>query len=175
MNSDWMMPDEVFAWLEENVEEGATILEFGSGHGSIRVARRYDLYSIEHNREWLGLSDSTYVHAEICENEVSIKHHQQGWYDILPILDLIKSIPISLFIIDGPPGSIGRHGLLSITDALPKHAIFIVDDVHRDDEFDLYQKLLDWHGGHTEIFTSTYINGKERKWAVIQPHKEGER
>ena len=28
MNSDWMMPDEIFSWLEENLEPGAKILEF---------------------------------------------------------------------------------------------------------------------------------------------------
>ena len=46
MNTDWMMPDEIFSWLEENLELGAAILEFGSGHGSIRLAESFELVSI---------------------------------------------------------------------------------------------------------------------------------
>ena len=83
--------------------------------------------------------------------------------------DAIKSSQISVVIIDGPPGDIGRHGLLSILDELPKSATFVVDDVHREDEFDLLQKLLEWHGGESVINSAVYDSGKERKWAVIQP------
>ena len=56
MNSDWMMPDEIFAWLEENVEKGASVLEFGSGHGSLKLAQRFKLISIEHNPDWLAVA-----------------------------------------------------------------------------------------------------------------------
>ena len=169
MNPDWMMPDEIFAWLEENVEEGASVLEFGSGHGSLKLAQRFKLISIEHNPDWLAVAPSKYVHAEIMENPVSNEHAQQGWYDPDPIIEAINSTRISVVIVDGPPGDIGRHGLLSILDVLPKDAIFIVDDVHRDDELDLLQKLLVWHGGESVIHSAVYESGKERKWAVIQP------
>ena len=78
MNSDWMMPDEIFSWLEENLEPGAKILEFGSGHGSIRLSEQFELISVEHNPDWLGLSASTYIHAEIQENTMSAKHNQRA-------------------------------------------------------------------------------------------------
>ena len=172
MNSDWMMPDEIFSWLEENLEPRAKILEFGSGHGSIRLSEQFELISVEHNPDWLGLSASTYIHAEIQENAVSTKHKQNGWYNPQPIIDAITSQQISVFIVDGPPGDIGRHGLLSITDILPKNAIFIVDDVHREDELNLLEQLLAWHGGKCIIHSSVYENGKERNWAVLQPRKE---
>lgn len=172
MNTDWMMPDEIFSWLEENLELGAAILEFGSGHGSIRLAESFELVSIEHNPEWLGLAESKYVYAEIEENVVSSKYNQQGWYKPKPIIDLVNNMQISAFIIDGPPGDIGRHGVLSIIEELPKSAIFIIDDVHRDQEFDLLQKLLQWHGGKSVINSSVYTSGKERKWAVLLPQQE---
>ena len=173
MNSDWMMPDEIFSWLEENVQRGAKILEFGSGHGSIRLTEQFELISVEHNPDWLGLSASMYIHAEIQENAVSSKHNQKGWYNPQPIIDTIASQQISVFIVDGPPGDIGRHGLLSITDFLPKNAIFIVDDVRREDELNLLEQLLAWHGGKCIIHSSVYESGKERKWAVLHPQKEG--
>jgi len=172
MNSDWMMPGEILSWIEENVDQGAKILEFGSGHGSIRLAEQFELISVEHNPDWLGLCASTYIHAAIRENAVSTKHNQRGWYDPQPIINAITSQQISVFIVDGPPGDIGRHGLLSITDTLPKNAIFIVDDVHREDESNLLEQLLAWHGGKCIIHSSFYESGKERKWAVLQPRKE---
>lgn len=169
MNSDWMMADEVFSWLEQNIVDGATILEFGSGHGSIKLAERYNLFSVEHDNEWVGISDSTYIFAEIKENSISTEHEQKGWYDPSPIQDVVKKNIIDVFIIDGPPGTIGRHGLLSLLDILPKSAIFIVDDVHRDPELDLFNKLAEWHGGKDIIYSSRYDSGKERKWAVLLP------
>ena len=172
MNPDWMMPDEIFSWLEENVEAGSCVFEFGSGHGSLKLAKQFQLISVEHNQDWLALAPSTYVHAEITENPASAQYGQRGWYDPSPVIEAIKSSQISVIIVDGPPGDIGRHGLLSILDELPKNAIFIVDDVHREDELDLLQKLLDWHGGEGVINSAVYESGKERKWAVIQP-KEG--
>ena len=169
MNTDWMMPSEVFLWLEENVEKGACVLEFGSGHGSVKLAESFNLISIEHNPDWLDVAPSQYVHAEITDNPLSSKHGQKGWYDLSSVTDAIKSSQISVVIIAGPPGDIGRHGLLSILDELPKSATFVVDDVHREDEFDLLQKLLEWHGGESVINSAVYDSGKERKWAVIQP------
>ena len=172
MNSDWMMPIEIHSWLSENIKKGSSILEFGSGHGSIELTKRYDLISIEHDKQWIGLSDSRYIHAEIMENPISIKNNQQGWYDISRVLEVIQTNTISAYIIDGPPGDIGRHGFLSITDSLSKDAIFIIDDIHRDAEFDLFSKLNEWQGGDAKVFTSLYENGKERKWGVLQPNLE---
>ncbi len=163
---------EIHTWLSENVKEGSTILEFGSGHGSIELAKRYDLISIEHDEQWIGISDSRYVHAEIKENPISTKNNQQGWYEILRVLEVIQTNTISVYIIDGPPGDIGRHGFLSITDSLSKDAIFIIDDIHRDAEFDIFSKLNEWQGGVAKVFTSFYENGKERKWGVLQPNLE---
>ena len=168
-----MMPIEIHSWLSENIKEGSTILEFGSGHGSIELAKRYDLISIEHDKQWIGLSDSRYIHAEITENPISIKNNQQGWYDFSRVLEVIQTNTISAYIIDGPPGDIGRHGFLSITDSLSKDAIFIIDDIHRDAEFDIFSKLNKWQGGDAKVFTSLYENGKERKWGVLQPNSEG--
>lgn len=174
MNLDWMMPNEIYNWLVENVEEGSTILEFGSGHGSITLAKRYDLISIEHNKEWIGISDSRYIHAKITENAVSSENNQLGWYELSPILEVIQTNTIAVFIIDGPPGNIGRHGFLSLLESIPENAIFIVDDLHREAELDIFNRLNEWVSGDSKIYSAFYENGKERKWGVVQPRsKEG--
>ena len=163
---------DIHTWLSENIEEGSTILEFGSGHGSIELAKRYDLISIEHDEQWIGISESKYIHAPIIANTISDENNQLGWYEPTPIIEAIQKKSISAFIVDGPPGDIGRHGILSIIDVLPKGAIFIIDDIHRDAEFDIFSKLNEWQGGVAKVFTSLYDNGKERKWGVLQPNLE---
>ena len=168
-----MMPTEIHTWLSENIKEGSTILEFGSGHGSIALAKRYDLISVEHDEQWIGISESKYIHAKITENPISVENNQSGWYEIAPIVEVIRAKQIAVFIIDGPPGDIGRHGILSIINTLPKEAVFIVDDLHREEELDLFQKLCQWHGGVAKIHTSAYDGGKERKWGALEPHSGG--
>ena len=83
-----------------------------------------------------------------------------------------KIIPpnLDIIIVDGPNGTIGRHGILSVLDSLPKNAVYIIDDVHREAELDLLNKLLDWHGGNNEIHSSSYDSGKIRQWASISPN-----
>ena len=169
------MPTEIHTWLSENIKEGSTILEFGSGHGSIALAKKYDLISVEHDEQWIGIAESKYIYAQITENPTSIENNQSGWYEIAPIVEVIRAKQIAVFIIDGPPGDIGRHGILSIIDTLPKEAVFIIDDLHRDEELDLFQKLRQWHGGVSKIHASAYDGGKERKWGVLEPHSVGGR
>lgn len=169
MNSDWMMPDDIFTWIEANIKQGESVLEFGSGHGSIKLAKHYNLFSVEHDEEWIGISDSTYIHAEIEENVISAENNQKGWYNESIIREVLKANNIVLFIIDGPPGGIGRHGLLSLLDVLPQSAFYVVDDIHREEELDLFNKLERWHCGKSKTFTALYDSGKERKWGVLLP------
>ena len=53
MNAGWMLPNEAFSWIEERIPSGAVVIEFGSGDGSVRLSERFELYSVEHNEDWL--------------------------------------------------------------------------------------------------------------------------
>ena len=81
MNAGWMLPNEAFSWIEERIPSGAVVIEFGSGDGSVRLSERFELYSVEHNVDWLHKSKSTYVHAPIVTNSVSTSRNEEGWYD----------------------------------------------------------------------------------------------
>ena len=94
--SAWMLPLNAFRWIEENLPHGSTILEFGSGEGSKLLMDNYDLFSVEHNPEWLRLNDKKCLYAPIKINDKF--PGEIGWYD----LELIKkSLPsqIDLMII----------------------------------------------------------------------------
>ena len=138
-NEGWMIPKAASAWIDEHLIHGSTILEFGSGDGSEGLARRYNLYSIEHDPVYIGKTKSNYIYAPIVENSISASKGEQGWYNP----ELFKEIPKSfeLIIVDGPPGVIGRSGLLKHLHLMPTWRYMLVDDTDRIEERDLVAEL----------------------------------
>lgn len=164
----WIMPDDAFRWIEENIKENAAILEFGSGDGSQRLSKRYNLWSVEHDREWIGKTQSNYVHAEIVSNPWSEKLGEAGWYD-LAFLDAIPK-SVELIIIDGPVGAIGRGGILHVLERLPKFQYLLVDDTDRKEERALSEKICEMlQLKITRIETNQRkSNGDKRSFDILQ-------
>ena len=140
MTDGWMLPSEVFQWIEENISHGSRILEFGSGEGSVILSKNYQLISIEHDEQWIGLSSGEYIHAPIVQNQVSNKYSELGWYDFEMLQDLPSSVDVIL--IDGPPGEIGRSGILHMLKKLPLCSWIIIDDTDRTPEKKLTELLI---------------------------------
>ena len=95
----WSLPEEVFSWLGENVSPESIILELGSGAGTQKLCNMFALvYSIEHNPEYLYLSDSNYIYAPLAGSGNAL------WYDLGA---LVPQLPphYDFLLIDGPPGS----------------------------------------------------------------------
>ena len=141
MDEGWMMPAEIFHWIDENVSEGSIILEFGSGEGSSILCEKYNLISIEHDLDWIGLADCQYIHAEILPNPISDEYSDVGWYDPKKLENLPPEVEV--IIIDGPPGDIGRLGIIGFLEKLPGFKWLIVDDTDRAKEKILLQVLIE--------------------------------
>lgn len=168
MNLAWMLPEEAFIWIEENVPEGSSIIEFGSGHGSVRLSKRFSVTSIEHDPEWLGVASVDYIHAPIVQNPHATEAGEEGWYDVSIVKEQMPE-EFDLVIIDGPPGFIGRTGVLSVVELLSKARWIIVDDVDRIPEATLSNRLASALGYNMERFISTTLrpDGSERAFSVI--------
>lgn len=118
-------------WITANVPEGSKVLEFGSGIGSRFLADRYDLSSIEHNADWLNVAgESCYIHCPIVA----------GWYDTNGVKKAMQK-QYDLVIIDGPPGTIGRRGILRHLGLFDFAVTFIVDDVNRKPEMEIAEAI----------------------------------
>lgn len=168
-DSQWMLPTEIYDYLCKIFPSGGNILEFGSGDGTAILAQSFDICSIEHDEVWARKLVTTCHLIPIKPNELSEANNQLGWYDAEQVRKIIPS-NLDVIIVDGPNGTIGRHGILSVLDSLPKNAVYIIDDVHREAELDLLNKFIEWHGGNHEIHTSNYESGKIRRWASISPN-----
>ena len=140
MDESWMLPQEAMEFVLEHVEWGSVVVEFGSGHGSEVLSEHFDLYSFEHDEAWLGVASSTYIHAPIVENKHAAEAGEKGWYDLDIVRQHWPENPRCV-IVDGPPGSIGRTGVLSMLDKLASVPLILVDDIDRQAELQLSDML----------------------------------
>jgi len=128
-----------------------TILELGSGEGTKFLSRFYDVYSIEHDENYVGKYDSTYIYAPIVN----------GWYDVSRLQDLPN---YGLLLIDGPPATIKadiRLKFLDHVDLFNLDAIIVLDDVQRAAEMKLADVLSEITGRKMNVY------GTSKKFAVI--------
>jgi len=140
--------EELYRFILDIVPKGS-LLEFGSGAGSTQnLSKHYKMYSIEHNAQYVGAFDSTYIHAPI----------KNGWYDV----DVLKSnLPeeyeYDAVLIDGPIGEGNRSPVLNHLDLFGnfKDKWVICDDTHRYGELHLFTSLL------TILKHSTVYLGKD--------------
>ena len=168
MDESWMLPKEALEFVIEHVEPGSVVVEFGSGHGSETLSKHFDLYSFEHDEAWLGVTSSTYIHAPIKENQYATEEGEKGWYDLEIVRQNWPKDPLCV-IVDGPPGFIGRFGVLSICDMLCKTPLIIVDDVDRDEEMRLCRVLSESLNFDQTIHlvNKPRKNGSKRRFAVL--------
>ena len=168
MDESWMLPREAIDFVTENVEAESVVVEFGSGHGSELLAKHCKLYSIEHDKEWLGISSSTYIYAPITKNQRSSGYQEIGWYDVSIVESNWPKTP-AMVLIDGPPGHVGRHGILAVLHLLENVSIILVDDVDRDAEQNLANVLCELLDMNQTIHSvdKPRKNGGERKFAVL--------
>ena len=132
MSDGWSLPDVTIDWIIKNIPKNSRILEFGSGMGSVELAGHFEMYSIEHDEEWLNKSKQVnYIHAPLQETEDGME-----WYDSEIVTNILKE-PFDAIIIDGPPASIGRKEICNYLEFMREVPIIIVDDTQRDEEHEI--------------------------------------
>ena len=149
-------------WVLEHIVKESIILEFGSGYGTTKIlGDQYELYSIEHNPEWCGLYNSTYIYAPI----------KNKFYD----LDILKEEMPSKYdviIIDGPPEKIdghrnGRAGFCDNLDLFNTDAIMIFDDLHRKRDVVILNNVCEKLGQKPKIYSCSCKKKSKKKFAVV--------
>ena len=119
---------------------GGHILELGSGSGTQRLADTYRMTSVEHDVEFIGKHDSTYIHAPL----------RADWYDVGVLQDSLPD-DYDLLLVDGPPGDIGRGGLLDNLHLFKLSVPVVVDDVNRTSDFEVFARLARHTGRRMQV------------------------
>lgn len=136
----WAIGEKLYKWIVDHIPSSYKILELGSGTGSSKLGETYDITCVEHDKKWVDKYDNiNYVYAPIVD----------GWYD-RKVIDTLPNDHF-LLLIDGPPGRIGRSGVLDYVEQLASNKIVIVDDVHRDAEAALLLNLWTELGGESKV------------------------
>lgn len=133
----WALDRPVFDWILENISEGSTILELGSGPSTVELCKFYNVCSIENNRKWMNKTRSNYIHAPIVN--YNDEHGEYQWYDI----DILKEkLPkyYDLLIIDGPSAN-SRIPFLYNLELFHTKIPFIVDDTNKANKLFLCEEL----------------------------------
>lgn len=148
----WAISEEAIKWMLAEIPKGSTILEFGSGNGTIELAKFYDVISVDSNPEWAGLTPKAhYIVAPLVN----------GWFEMKEVYKSIKGKDIKAVIVDAPQGSGNRSGFLVHAKAF-KQSIIIVDDTHRRKEAQLASKIAAIVGRKNK-----HIVGHEKEFNII--------
>lgn len=174
----WRTSDALQRDIEAFAQEGDTVVEFGSGTGTKDlVDLGLKVYSVEHNEYWVDFGKkqgigSDYQHAPIVALPEAISGFpkQVEWYNVNDVEDVCdravensRAGHVDHVLIDGPPGEIGRagvlysikHGHLDVS-----NAVIFIDDIHRADELNLGIAL-------SQLLLKTHKIVKRRSWYMI--------
>ena len=140
-------------YIKSILPEGQTILELGSGEGTIKLSEYYNMISVENQREWQ-------ARYPICTKYINVGHKmynetdfkkpdniknipsQNGWYDPNELqTKLPAKTEYDLILIDGPGGWLVRSGFITYLEYFNTEVPIILDDVHREQELMIIKKL----------------------------------
>jgi hypothetical protein len=167
MGKGFLMCNEIHEWIESNIPKGGTILELGSGKGTLRLVENYTVYSIEHSKKWMNKYGSNYIYAPI----------KNKWYDIEAIK---KGIPehYDVLLVDGPPRKIdgvkiGRLPLFDHLDLFNTDVPIIIDDADRGREMKLIELMKEFLGRECITYKGRDHRGKGTRYAIFDKIEKG--
>ena len=125
--NEWSICQELYNYILATLPRGSTILELGSGWGSSKLSMHYEVWSVEHDIDWLGRYKTHYIYAPIVN----------GWYSIEHLKNQLPRY-YDLLLVDGPPEDLGGRSKFFDNLALfNTHIPIIFDDVNRKAEYEL--------------------------------------
>lgn len=136
--NDWSITEKTLDYINEF--KGTTLLELGSGEGTHELSKRWEVYSVEHDLNYVGLYDTNYIYAKIVN----------GWYDPTVLEVMLEGLNYDLLLIDGPPGHM-RKGILNYLDLFNPDVPWIFDDLQRDLDYDVFTKVLVEREAHGSV------------------------
>ena len=161
----WTISRTLFDYIRDLLEPGSRILELGSGWGTSQLSNFFEMYSVEHDLDFIDIHNSSYIYSSIKEYSDSIFPEEKGWYDIDALRNQLPR-EYDLILVDGPPGTIGRGGFYKNLNLFNNNIPIILDDVEREDELKLL-RLVEQKLGRKAIIHQG--DDGDKHFAVLMP------
>ena len=119
--------------LEAHLPEGKTILELGSGWGTSKLMEKWNVWSIEDNKDWFKKYNPQSFLVPMSASKGA------GWYrrDILE--EVLKGLEYDALLIDGP--WYGRHHFPDHLDLFDTSVLMLFDDIDRAEGRDIIRRV----------------------------------
>lgn len=149
----WEISDDHWTVIHRYLTPGMRTLETGSGRSTtLFEAAGCRHVALEHDPQWRPPHDSV-VLAPLTGDP--------PWYDWRP------DGPFDLIFIDGPPGRIGRAGILRVLpECLHARTVVVLDDTERPAERELAHRIAKDHGLSEQRFRARW---QRREFTVLAP------
>ena len=124
----WAISKELLVQVSKMIKPHSTILELGSGSGTIELRKIAKVISIEH--------EPKYLHDYQPDQNSAHEAHfipldpETGWYDRGNLREALAGKEYDLIIVDGPKRA-GRHGFMHNLDLFDLTAAIVLDDLQR--------------------------------------------
>lgn len=142
LGSEFSIPPDLIWAIRDRIEDGATLVEFGSGEGSVALSRYFKVHSVEDCMQWLNrFTGPTYHFAPLIRE----------WYSRDAVDEIFDSIgPFDVLLIDGPSSARGdRRGIIPVLGRVLERRprLIVVDDTHREPERQVADEVYRVVGG----------------------------
>lgn len=118
-------------YIQRVLPEGKTILELGSGAGTEKLLKYWEVISVEHDWEYVKTLTNRYIHAPLTDHK-AIRNHSgpMEWYDRDILKPELEGLKYDMLLVDGPPGKT-RCGIVKYIDLFNTDIIMVFDDLQR--------------------------------------------
>jgi len=170
IKSPWEIDDNLIEWMIKNIKYGSSILELGSGVGTLKLKKHWEVTSIEHDPAYLNIIDHKYIYAPLKKHKPLCNYPSDDlWYDRTVLRENLLDLQYDILLVDGPP-SPNRVGLIKYWTLFNPNIMWVFDDLHRDQE----RKLV--HGISRRLKREYIVYNAEEKqgsrpFGVIYPVK----
>lgn len=168
----WAIDIECYNKIKEILPKGSIILEFGSGSGTAELIKDYEVYSVEHDINWVNKNGSKYIYAPLKQSKGVLDIQ---WYDALILKEKLPE-KYDLILVDGPPSTANnrksRQGFYWNLDLFNlDNTIIIFDDIQREHDMNNMLMIAEKLGRTYEIFESGEGSMK-KKFGVSYPNQK---
>ncbi len=156
------------AKIIELIPEGSVVIEIGSGKGTAALAEHFEVWAIEHDPKYVGMSEKVhYIYAPLVWTDKTPKKFPglNEWYDTKIIRAQLPPKHAAI-IVDGPPSSKRRGGFYVNYAMFDPTAVVFIDDVGRHHEIN----MLRWFTRDLNIPEVTLYDSHQRHmWSMFDP------